>query len=122
MVREARPTGGCVMRDRTVDTAWLVVADDGTESFYKPDKPDGPCLLVDVVYSRRKWWQQTYTRLIYQKDDIAALNPIIVRPRGKDWEMAGVDEPLTLWRRPYDKAAWPEGARRAISEPRKEIV
>jgi hypothetical protein len=110
------------MKDRTVDTAWLVVAPDGTETFYKPDKPDGPCLLVDVVYSRRKWWQQTYTRLIYSETDAVAHHAFIVRPRGADWEMLGVDEPLVLWRRRHDKHDWNDDLRLVIREPRKEIV
>jgi hypothetical protein len=110
------------MRDKTVDTAWLVVAPDGTETFHKEYEPTGGRLIVDVVYSRRAWWQQTYTRLIFQNDDVAALNPIIVNPRGKDWQMVGVDEPLVLWRRPHDKSRWPGGEQRVIETPRKEIA
>ncbi len=110
------------MTDRTVDTAYLVVADDGTETWHKPADPTGGRLIVDVVRSRGKWWQQTYTRLIYHEEDIEARNPITVRPRGTNWEMVGVDEPLVLWRRPHDRKAWPDGSRAVITEPRAEVV
>lgn len=110
------------MRDRIVDTAYLVVAPDGTEAWHKPDRPNTPCLVVDVVFSRRRWWQQTYTRLIYQEADTEARNPIIVTARGAGWQMAGVDEPLVMWRRPHDRSTWPGGERQVITEPRKEIV
>jgi hypothetical protein len=109
------------MFEKIVDTAYLVVADDGTDVFYR-ERPNGPSLVVDVVRSRGRYWQQTYTRLIYRATDIQALDPIIVRPRGVNWEAERIDRPLVVWRRPHVKKAWPFAERQVITAPRREIV
>jgi hypothetical protein len=109
------------MRDRTVDTAFLYVELGGKERWYKPRDPKGERLVVDLVRSKRAWVERTYTRLLFHQDDLVAHHATVVRPRGEDWQMIGVDGSLAVWQRSKRSEIWDE-ERVMIDTPRKEIV